>query len=329
MKQDGIVLITVLWIIAVISFISFALAAAVRTEVAAEGNSFDSERALFMAKSAGEIVFERLQNPDTFPDAPIRKAGGTYVFQFNSGESRVRLEGDGGRIDLNTANDKVLASMFESLGLGQGLRDQLVDCILDWRDSDDVPRVYGAEIGDYGQLSAGKGRRLPANESFKSIEELLLVKHMTGEIYFGHIEHDPATGGYRKVPGLRDIATVATGLSAVDVNAAPVDVLAALPGLNRDLARSIVTERKLKDFADSKDLVNRIPQLANSDTLQYLTTAAAAPTVVVSTATVRLSGTSRTARLYFKRNHEKKINPFMPYLFYKDVEVLSPDRWEY
>src|SRR5439155_2901232 len=151
MKDRGMVLMTVLWIVAVIAFISFALAAAVRTELNAAANSFDSERALFMAKSAAEVVFKKLQNPDTFPDLPVPERLGSYTFEFGSGEVRVRPESDRGRIDLNEASDKVLASMFDSLGVGEA-RNELVDSILDWRDSDDVPRQNGAEVDDYDQV---------------------------------------------------------------------------------------------------------------------------------------------------------------------------------
>ena len=62
---------SVLWIVLVVAFISFALAAAVRSELAAAGNSFDSERALFMAKSAAEVLFQKLQNPETFSEIPV------------------------------------------------------------------------------------------------------------------------------------------------------------------------------------------------------------------------------------------------------------------
>src|SRR5207247_975234 len=116
MKSRGMVLMTVLWILAVIAFIAFALAAAVRTEVNAAGN-------------------------------------------------------------------------------------ELVDSILDWRDSDDVPRLHGAEVDDYGQVFLSRGR-LPYNAPFKSLQEVLLVKHMTPAIYFGHVEFDTAANEYRKVRGL-------------------------------------------------------------------------------------------------------------------------------
>ncbi|HYR44176.1 MAG TPA: hypothetical protein VER98_14195 [Terriglobia bacterium] len=328
MRQRGMVLMTVLWIVLVVAFISFALAAAVRTELAAAGNSFDSERAMFMAKSAAEVIFRRLQNPGTVSEAPIREQDGAYVFRFDSGESQVRLESDGGLIDLNAASDKVLASIFDSLGLNERSRNELVDCILDWRDSDDVPHLYGAEVDDYGQVFLSQGRRLPYNAPFSNMEELLLVKHMTPEIYFGHVEFDPATGAYRKIPGLREIGTVTTGSSTVDVNAASIDVLAALPGIRRDVAADIVTERKLKHFGDVQDLTDRVTALSNSETLQYLTTAVIRSSMVVSTATVQPSGTSRTVRLHFNRGLQRKVLSYSPYIF-SDIQVLNFDRWDY
>ena len=321
------VLMTVLWILAVIAFIAFALAAAVRTEVNAAANSFDSERALFMAKSATEVVFQKLQHPDTFPELPVREESGTYIFEFGSGEVRIRPETDRGRIDLNEASDKVLTSMFDSIGVGETARNELVDSIMDWRDSDDVPRQNGAEVDDYGQVFLGRGR-LPYNTSFNSLEELLLVKHMTPEIYFGHVEFDSATNEYRKVWGLRDIATVSSGSGSVSVNVAPARVLVALPGMRQELAASIMAERDQKPFADSNDLLARIPELNNSPALDYLAADIGSPTVLVATATVKQSGTSKTVRLHFTRERQKKILVFQPFI-YKDIEVLKFANWEY
>src|SRR2546425_846467 len=186
MNDRGMVLMSVLWIVLVIAFISFSLAAAVRVEVAAAQSSFDSERAFFMAKSAAGVLFQSLQNPDILDGLPVRRQNGAYIFPFDSGEARVRLESSTGLIDVNAASDQMLASMFDSLGLDQAKRNQLVDTILDWRDSDDVPRLYGAEVDDYGQVVLGPGR-LPRNQDFQSVDELLLVKGMTPQIYYGHI----------------------------------------------------------------------------------------------------------------------------------------------
>jgi general secretion pathway protein K len=318
------VLMTVLWILLVISFISFALAAAVRTEMNAAGTSFDSERALFMAKGAAETVFYKIQNPDTFPQSSMREERGEYVFQFDSGEARVRTETDASRIDLNGVDDNVLTAMFSSMGIDQGLTAELVDSIQDWRDGDDVPRPHGAEVSDYGQVFLGRGR-LPYNGSFNTMQELLLVKHMTPDVYFGRANFEAAQ--YRKVIGLKDIATVGTGRNTVDVNTASVDVLAALPGIGPDLAAQIVSAREQKRFADKNDLSGRVPGL-NAEAAQYLTVEAGTPTLLISTATVQPSGARKTVFLRLRAERQKKIIASDP-VVYKEISVVKFGNWEY
>src|SRR2546426_3833382 len=192
MRDRGTVLISVLWVVAIVAFVSFSLAASVRVQLAAAQNSFDSERAFYIAKSAAEIMFANLGQPDILSTVPVTTENGSYIFPFDSGEARVRFESNGGLIDINAASDRLLSSMFSSIGVEEQLRNQLVDSILDWRDVDDVPHLYGAEVDDYGQVVLGPGR-LPRNADFQSLDELLLVKHMTRQIYYGHIEFDVAT----------------------------------------------------------------------------------------------------------------------------------------
>src|SRR5438552_100679 len=109
--NNGMVLMTVLWIVLVISFISFALAAAVRVELNSIGNSFDSEKAIFMAKGAAEAVLQYVKNPKLFPKSPMEEEGNLYIVKFVSGEVRVKAETDSSRIDLNGADEKVMGAM--------------------------------------------------------------------------------------------------------------------------------------------------------------------------------------------------------------------------
>src|SRR5262245_13186325 len=221
MNSRGMVLITVLWIVLVIAFISFSLAAAARIELTASENSFDSDRAFFMAKSAAEAKFHDLQKPGSLNDSPVVKEENEWVFPFESGEARVRFEWNSDLIDINAASDELLASMFESLGIDQTLRNQLVDSILDWRDIDDIPSLNGAELNDYGQvIIRDEDQRLPRNGPFQSLDELLLVKHMTPEIFYGRVEFDQTTGKYKRVPGVRDLVTVSSGTSRININIA-------------------------------------------------------------------------------------------------------------
>ncbi len=60
------------------------------------------------------------------------------------------------------------------------MTDQIADAIIDWVDSDDDVREYGAESPDY----AGEGYQAK-NGPMDSIEELLLVRGVTPQLMFG------------------------------------------------------------------------------------------------------------------------------------------------
>src|SRR2546427_12507979 len=101
MKQDrGMILITVLWVILILSIISFSLAASVRVEMASSQQSFDSEKAFYMAKGAAEVVYNAYSKKQDIPEGtPIRRENGFYIFPFDSGEARVHFESNASLID--------------------------------------------------------------------------------------------------------------------------------------------------------------------------------------------------------------------------------------
>ncbi len=328
-SQDrGMILIVVLWIILILSLISVSLAAAVRVEVASSQQSFDSERAFFMAKGAAEVVYNAYEKNLPVPEGgPIRRENGDYVFPFDAGEARVRFESNAGLIDLNAASDPLLASMFDSLGVSQETRNRLVDSILDWRDADDIPHLYGAEVNDYPGNTSDRTLR-PRNGSFQSVDELLLVKNMTPELFYGSVAVQTLAGQYQRVPGARELVTVNAGSGKIDANEAAPDVLRALPSMTLALAERIASERAEQKFAGRDDLAKRIPELAVTDAIQYLSAGSAVPSMLVSRATITSSGVSRTVRLSFSRQERTQMFSFTPPVFRKVVDV-KVGRWRF
>jgi general secretion pathway protein K len=289
---------------------------------------FDGDRALFMARGAAEIIFANYSKNQTIPsDAPIRQGNHEFVIPFDSGEARVHFESNSGLIDINTASDKLLASMFDSLGLDRDLRNHLVDCILDWRDADDIPHLYGAEVNDYPQTVPGAPATRPRNGDFQTVEELLMVKNMTPEVFYGTFASDPATGAYIRIPGLRELLTVHSGSTngQVNINIATQAVLAVLPAMDRQLAAEVIAERTAKPFNDATDLLARIPEFIGKETINYLSFDAPQPSALISRATIFSSGISKTVRLLFKRDETVKRVPYPPYHILNSR--LVPDRW--
>ena len=88
-------------------------------------------------------------------------------------------------------------------------------------------------------------------------------------------------------------------MNAIDPNYAPAAVLRAVPAMDEQVAGRIVSERSEKPFTNVSDLTARIPEIAGSDALMYLTFRPDSANSIVSQAKLFSSGASRTVRLLF------------------------------
>jgi general secretion pathway protein K len=148
--------------------------------------------------------------------------GRTYLVPWTDSELQVDLRTENGKIDLNYAPAQLLAGLFEQL-FPAADAEALADALLDWRDRDDRPGKRGAERDEYAAL----GRGGPANQRLASVDELAQV-----------IGFDA-----RMVQRLRPYVTVYAMRPRIDPQTATVEVLAAVPGLNRQLAEAFIASR--------------------------------------------------------------------------------------
>ncbi len=99
---------------------------------------------------------------------------------------RIGITDEASKLNLNTATERQLLTLLRGV-VGQDEEidpKAIVDAILDWRDLDGVPR------GEAGDTEIDYYRSLPRpyrvkNGDFDTVEELLLVKGVTGQILFG------------------------------------------------------------------------------------------------------------------------------------------------
>jgi general secretion pathway protein K len=108
----------------------------------------------------------------------------------------------------------------------------LIDSIKDWIDEDDDERDNGAEQGYYLSLERPYH---PRNAPVLDPEELLFIRGMTKDIFYGNEDH-PGIAGYLTVTG-RD--------GKININSAPAPVLAALAeGLDDEMVQNMIAFRK-------------------------------------------------------------------------------------
>ncbi len=162
----------------------------------------------------------------------------------------MRAGDEAGKVNLNQATDAVLRNLLGAIGLAGAERDAVADAILDWRDADDHHRLSGAEKEYYLALPEPYE---PRNGNFESVEELLLVKGVTPELFYGRTIALPG-GETRAMPGLRDLVTVYTDTAQINVNSAPREVLLAVPGMTEAAAEAILAFRKTRPFKSTAEL---------------------------------------------------------------------------
>jgi len=274
--HEGMALIIVLWVLTLLSVLALEFCFSMRTELNVTRNHKEKEQLYYYAQGGiqrgiAELLYrgdpllhqKRIapKIEDTGEFEKEWKCDGTpYAVSFQHGDAEVKLKSESGRINLNRAPDQLLRkvlSYFVELG---EQRDVIVDSILDWRDTDDLHRLNGAENDYYRSLAEPYDCK---DADFDTVEELLLVRGITPELFYG--KKTKSEDG-QEIPaiGLKDVFTVFSTSVALDVNLAPVEVLTVFFGIPSETAKKIVEAREEKAFANTNELLSRLPELGPS-----------------------------------------------------------------
>jgi general secretion pathway protein K len=276
-NQDGIALIMALWIITILSMVVLEFSFAMRTEVHIAKN-FQEETQLYAMAEGGvqravaELVYKhdpkvqemrKTLNPNEIP--PDKREwltdGRDYKLQFDQGVCEVRIIGEGGKVNINLVSETMLRKITTNVGVKIEANDTVVDSILDWRDADDLYRVNGAENDYYRSLKEPYDCK---NGPLDAIEELLLVKGITPDLFYGKKFGKKGEGEEKVDPvGLKDIFSIYATGEQIDINSAPLPVLKVVLGIPGEIARLIVSAREEKGFESQQDLLLRVPELTN------------------------------------------------------------------
>ncbi|GJL77958.1 MAG: hypothetical protein NPINA01_09470 [Nitrospinaceae bacterium] len=145
---------------------------------------------------------------------------------LGNGTISYSITDENSKISINTASRGILIKALEFSGIEVGEeRDIIADSILDWIDEDSNHRINGAENEYYQQQNPPYHAK---NGKVEALEELLKVRGMTKEIFFGSSEGDEET---KIRVGLDQIFTVYNA-TPVNPNTASPEVLSILFGEN-------------------------------------------------------------------------------------------------
>ena len=268
--------------IAVFSTLAAALVFSMKVETKLARSADDEQQLLWLGRSGVELArWVLAQHPPSEPFDALNQvwAGGPGgPGESNSVLSSVDLGkypvGDGTvavkivdlerRANINTAPAPELQQALTVMGVGADSLSVVVDSIQDWRGPVGPPRIAGAQSDYYQGLNPPYNAK---NAPFDNLAELLLVKGVTPEMYWGTgaSEHAPGTFQHPKLgfgndPGqapeyLFGLVDVFTPISSgkININTAGTYVLQMIPGLDPQTSENIVRQRSGPDGADGTD----------------------------------------------------------------------------
>ena len=218
-RQRGVVLVTVLWLIALLS--ALAIAASITFRGFASVVALDRDRVQAEALLTGGIE-AAVHTIDSLGDAPLDELETTMTLA--TGAVRAHLSDEGGRIDIGKAPVEVLAALFRSVGASVRDADAIALAIASWRNPTDA----AAGAADRPQAPAGPPgapgavKKANAELPFTDIRQLALIPGMAPEW----------------VTAIAPLATV-YGNETVNPLSAPAQVIAALPGVDPESGAGI------------------------------------------------------------------------------------------
>ena len=207
---------------------------------------FNSARAV-LSVDAEESGFDTLHEDW----ANLAAVAQFFAYFFNRGQGGMNIIDHSGRLqinsllkkkedawDINEEQKKIWINLLsaEEFELGEDEAVNVVEAIVDWIDEDDEPLGFGgAESSYYQGLDSPYA---PRNGPMEFIEELLLVRGISAELYFG-------TGDS---PGLVSLVTPHGKDGKININTADAYVLGALSEqIDQDMVGGML------DFRDDEE----------------------------------------------------------------------------
>ena len=249
-EDKGIALILTITIIGLIVLLSLQFSRSMRAGLYETANFSDTIRLETVAKSGFNFglaaLFEDNPNEDSLHDIWASSKENSLISAMlfdNDGMFQLEIIDLAGKIPVNrlinqdgkynTKEKEILTRLLSMprFNLEQDKVEDIVDSIKDWIDKDDESTRFVAENSYYQTLDRPYSCR---NAPLESLEELLLVKGITRELFYGTDD----------ISGISNYLTI-HGDGKININTADPVVLKALSGdIDDDMVNEMVAYRE-------------------------------------------------------------------------------------
>jgi hypothetical protein len=250
-NRRGSALLTVLWLSAGLAAIAFSVSSSVRAETERVEAGSNGLRAWYLATGAVERGIQWMAWGDDFrnPDGSAR------FWQFNaprmnmrfpSGAAVVEMIPESAKLNINQATADDLMRVITVVSGNADRAREITSAILDWRSPALAPSPF-----DQYYFSVSPTFRA-RHASFEEIEELLFVRGMTPELFYGNFVADDQGALYAS-GGLRDCLSVWGSAGPFEINTVSPALMAAI-GVPPAGIAAIVARRSVAPITDLSEL---------------------------------------------------------------------------
>ncbi len=282
--NKGLVLVAVLWVVVVLTVIVATVGRTSRLDTKICLARTESLRCKWACRAAIDTAIAVL-NEDPRESDNLLDLWNDNEEDLNDVDLErcffaVKVIDEASKLNINTVSKEQLLELY-------GMTEEVADAIIDWRDTDDSPSPGGVEGGYYESLRYGYTIR---NGPFRTIRELLLVKDVSEEWFYGQnsnfntglsTDFERMNAGEERVAGLQEEVldngwiTYLTcysydnnkdtdGQNRININEADENRLVRSLSISRSYAKWIVENRGRNGHGSISDLINnRSPKRAN------------------------------------------------------------------
>ena len=286
-STSGIALVIVMIAITVLSILVAGFAYAMKVETRLAQNASSEEELYWMGRSGVEyaryVLALQMNVPNEPYDALNQKwAGGPGGIgtsntpladisldniPLGNGTFSVKITDLDRKVNVNTAGQEALEQALRLVGVDAGELSSLSGSIQDWIDPDEDQHIDGAESDFYQNLPIPYFSK---NAPIDDLSELLLIKDVTPDIYWGGVatnhtptkfqpkfgsSYDFSSLNNEEVVypvGLHDLLTPFSS-GRININTANAIQLQMIPGVDENLAQQIIQLRAGPDGADGTE----------------------------------------------------------------------------
>lgn len=213
-SRHGFALVTILWIVTLLSVVVAAADVVAHSALAAEFNRRSLVRSTWQLQGCAAWLTSHVEVDDSLWTDLQR-----VVLASHGDDCEVSLEPDAVGVDLTVPDSALILRVLLAAGTPRATADSMAAALLDWIDQDDVPRAAGAEREWYRD----HGMAPPANRPVFDRAELELVR------------------GFATRPELTRLFSPRGG--RISLVHAPAPVLRSMPGVTDETAVEIVRAR--------------------------------------------------------------------------------------